>query len=236
MNRSLGCWNGAGKRRGFTLVEMLVTISIIVVIASIMIPVFAAGRTRTRRTEATNAVMAALASAREAAVERRTIVAVEFISDPMSPDRGDMMVIVDKTLSSVEPRYDATTGQPGLRRIGAPIPLPDFIKFDLASAASDDGWTLSNGWNGDDDDSQEFSLSANAPPPYPDIAYMPDGTVADPEGYTDIVLIDKSEPAREKLRVLPATGLVIRARHKQDPYQPEGPTNPRTTGRGDNWI
>jgi len=231
--RGRGGRGPAGREAGFTLIEMLITLGIMVLIAGMTVPLFLSTRARTRRSDATNAVMAALASAREAAVERRTMVAVEFICDATSPNRGDFMQLVDKTDVRAEPRYQA---DPQLRRIGAPIPLPDFIKFETASPE----WTLIDGW-GDpfalsNDTYDSFSLSPNAANPYADVAYMPDGTLADPEGTTDIALIDTADRARDVVRVLPATGLVVRARHLQDPALPEGPNNPRTDGRGDNWI
>jgi prepilin-type N-terminal cleavage/methylation domain-containing protein len=226
------------KRAGFTLIEMLVVISIIIIVSGITIPLFVSTRSTTRRNDATNSVQAALAAAREAAVERRTVVALEFVSDPADPMRGDFMQLVDKSrdIEDADPKKELQK-----RLIGNPIPLPDFIKFDFeVNAASPPNyigksieWTLENGWDGDKNDYyDDWPLPGTAVNEYPDIAYRPDGTVADQEGTTDIALVDASEPARNVIRVLPATGLVIRARHLQDPSAAEGPTNPRTTG----WL
>ena len=226
------------NRAGFTLIEMLVVISIIIIIAGITIPLFVSSRSTTRRNDATNSVQAALAAAREAAVERRTVVALEFVSDPADPMRGDFMQLVDKSrdLENPDPKKELRS-----RLIGNPIPLPDFIKFDCEVNATAPPnyigksieWTLENGWDGDANDYYDDTpLPGTAVDQYPDIAYRPDGTVADPEGTTGIVLVDVSEPARNVIRVLPATGLVIRAKHLQNPSLPESPTNPKTTG----WL
>ena len=225
--------------RGFTLAEMLVVISLIVIIAGITIPLFVSTRATTRRNDAVNTVQGALTAARQAAVERRTIVALEFVADSNDPQRGDVMVLVDKSDTAKRPEYVAN---PQLRRIGPPMPLPDFIKFDYNRLPVGGGplstspeWTLENGWSSDPGDYYDsgITLVPGVPPPYPDIAYLPDGTVADGEGTTSIALIDVADTARDVLRVLPATGLVVRARHLQDPLLPEDPaTNPSVTG----WL
>ncbi len=214
---------------GFTLVEMLVVLGIMITVAGIAIPVFLSSRAQTRQSDADNSIRAALAAAREAAIQRRTVVAVEFISYS-DAQRGDVMVLVDKS--------DNFSGSD--RRIGPPLPLPDFIKLDTANS------TLENGWNGDPTDDLDTTalvsspnpLYAYAAPPYPDIAYLPDGSLADPEGTTDIVLMDTTEtntsgqPVRQVLRALPTTGLVVDAWHLEDPTQAEGPANIRNKG----WL
>ncbi|MHC4712818.1 MAG: type II secretion system protein [Planctomycetota bacterium] len=196
--------------RGFTLIEMLVTLAIMVLVIGISIPIVATARASARRSDAVNSVRGALAAAREAAVERRTVVAIEFVSST-DVNRGDVMILTDKSV-------DVT----GDRRIGNPIALPDFIKFSKSIATE---WTLENGWDGDPDDL--YDPSGNH-----DIAYKPDGTVADTEGTTDLALWDTVDDLRIVLRVLPATGLVVEAWHLQDPLLPEGPTNPRDRG----WL
>jgi len=243
----------AGKqRRGFTLVEMLVTISIMVLIAALVIPLFSRSRELTRRSDATNAVRAALQAAREAAIQRRTVVALEFVSAP-DPRRGDLMILVDKSDHRNHPAFDrsavladGTRGDPARRKIGQPIALPDFIKFDgnrtLPSGViyTSPEWTLVSGWPGDANDFYDGndlnlgvgSLLQGTVTPYPEIAYLPDGTVADEPGTTDIALVDTTVTARQVLRVLPATGLVIEANHLQDPSAAPGPTNPSRRG----WL
>jgi len=199
------------KRRGFTLTEMLVTLSIMIVVAGVAIPLFVTSRARTRRSEAVNAVKAALAAARQAAVERRTAVAVEFFLDTSSANRGDYMVVIDKSI-------DISGG----RQIGSRIRLPDFIKFD----DSPPDWTLENGWGDDDLDMVDAEGT-------PDIVYQPDGTAGDPARTTDIALLDTDENLKLVLRVLPATGLVVRAEHRRDPTQPpDDVTNPMRKG----WL
>jgi prepilin-type N-terminal cleavage/methylation domain-containing protein len=196
--------------RGFTLIEMLVTLAIMIVVIGISVPIVSSARASARRSDAVNAVRGALAAAREAAVERRTVVAIEFVGSA-NVNRGDVMILTDKSV-------DVT----GDRRIGNPIALPDFIKFSTTIATE---WTLANGWDGDPDDIYD-------PAGDPDIAYKPDGTVADTEGTTDLALWDTVDDLRIVLRVLPATGLVVEAWHLQDPLLPEGPTNPRDRG----WL
>lgn len=205
---------------GFTLIEMLVTLGVMILAISLAIPMLRTSRARTRRSDAVNAVRAALTSARQSAVERRTVVAIEFVRDLTSANRGDRMVIMDKTVGIDDP----------IRQIGGAIELPEFIKFQAVPP----DWTLENGWQGDGGDSADtFDLLDDAPPPYPDIAYRPDGTAADVEGTTDIVLVDTVDNLRIVLRVLPATGLVVRARHLQDPGLPQDDvTNPRRRG----WL
>ena len=205
--------------RGFTLTEMLVALGVMILAISLAIPVLRSSRARTRRTDAVNSVRAALASARQSAVERRTVVAVEFITDPTSATRGDRMVIVDKTIGLLEED----------RQIGGALELPDFVKFEPVPP----DWTLENGWNGDPDDvADSFSLYGPNAGPYPDIAHRPDGTVADVEGTTDIVLVDTVDNLRTVLRVLPVTGLVVEPMHLQDPSLPAGPSNPMDEG----WL
>jgi len=220
MKRQLRC------AQGFTLAEMLVTITIIVIIAGITIPLFVSTRATTRRNEASNTLQAAIAATREAAIERRTVVALEFVTSA-DPDRGDVMVMVDKSVGLPDAQ----------RQIGAATALQEFIKFDnnrplrAGGTSTSPEWTLENGWAGDSSDSADtVVLLPGTSPPYPDIAYGPDGTLADAAGTTDIALIDTAETARNVLRVLPATGLFTRAAHLQDPYQPESSTNPRNTG------
>jgi prepilin-type N-terminal cleavage/methylation domain-containing protein len=209
------------ERRGFTLTEMLVAIGIMVLVMGMAVPVLVSSRARTRRVDAINAVRSALAAARQAAVKRRTVVAVEFVLDP-SANRGDYMLVVDK---SDDPLMTD-------RVIGNPVELPDFVKFDRVAFV----WTVENGWPDDpSDDYDQYYVDTGDPDPtkrYPDIAYLPDGTVADTEGTTDIYLVDTVDNLSNLQRVLPATGLVINARHLQDPIQPEGPTNPRDEG----WL
>ncbi len=208
----------ANGRAGFTLAEMMVVITIIVIIAGITIPLFVSTRATTRRNDAVNTVKSALAGARQAAIQRRTVVALEFVSSN-DTQRGDILVMVDKSKDITDDR----------RRLGQPIPMPEFIKFDTTSPE----WTLDNGWIGDKNDVKDtITFIPSCPPPYPDIAYMPDGTLADAEGYTDIALVDRSETARTVIRVLPATGLVVDARHLQDPATAEGPSNPKVKG----WL
>lgn len=204
---------------GFTLIEMLVTLGVMILAISLAIPMLRTSRARTRRSDAVNAVRAALTSARQSAVERRTVVAIEFVRDLESANRGDRMVIMDKTVGIDDP----------IRQIGGAIELPEFIKFQAVPP----DWTLENGWQGDGADSADtFELLDGTSAPYPDIAYRADGTAADVEGTTDIVLVDTVDNLRTVLRVLPATGLVVRARHLQDPSLPEGPGNPRDRG----WL
>ena len=221
--------------RGFTLVEMLVVITIIAIVVGLTVPLFMSGRVTTRRNNATNAVKGALAACRQAAVERRAMVAIEFISDP-SPDRGDVMVLVDK---SDTPDFVAN---PSHRQLGAPMALPDFVKFDVANPGGE--WTLENGWDGDPDDRYDAAAT-------PDICYRPDGTLADWPNTTNIVLIDtggvgqkmiddyfnhiipRVDAARDVIRVLPETGLVVYTAHLQDPSLPEdATTNPKRKG----WL
>jgi len=206
-------------RTGFTLTEMLVALGVMVLAVSIAVPVLMTSRARTRRVDAVNAVRAALASARQSAVQRRTVVAVEFVEDTTSATRGDRMFIVDKSLGITDEE----------RVIGSAIELPEFIKFE--SDAPD--WTLENGWDGDPQDLADTpDLLDDSTGPYPDIAYRPDGTAADPQGTTSIVLIDTTEGLRTVLMVLPVTGLVIEPPHLQDPALPEGPGNPMERG----WL
>ncbi len=210
------------KSRGFTLAEMLVALGVIVLAVSMAVPMLAASRARTRRVDSVNIVRAALASARQSAVERRTTVAVEFVHDPDNPRGGDMMYIVDKSV-------DGFTDD-AQRIIRGPIRLPDFVRFDINSP----NWTLENGWDGDSADlADTITFLQGNPPPYPDIAYRADGTAADHEGTTSIALIDTVEDLRTVLQVLPVTGLVIEALHLQDPLLPHDvDTNP--LGRG--WL
>ena len=215
--------------RGFTLAEMLVVLGIMAALTAIAIPVFLSSRAHSRRSDADNAIRAALMSARESAIRRRTVVAVEFIASA-NPQGGDMMVIVDKSKD-----FTGTD-----RRIGAPIPLSDFVKFDIGAVSpAADLCTLENGWNGDPLDTyDDVALVFGVPAPHPDVAFLPDGTLADPEGTTDIVVYDTTErntsgqQVRQWLRALPATGMVVEVWHVQDPSQPEGPANPRNKG----WL
>ena len=206
--------------RGFTLTEMLVTLGVMILAVSLAIPMLRTSRAGTRRSDAVNAVRAVLASARQSAVERRTAVAIEFVRDLTSVNRGDRMVIMDKTVGIGDPS----------RQIAGAIELPEFIKFQTWSP----DWTLENGWQGDSADSADtFELLDGTTAPYPDIAYRPDGTAADVEGTTDIVLVDTVDNLTIVLRVLPATGLVVEARHLQNPGLLEDPvTNPRRRG----WL
>lgn len=207
--------------RGFTLIEMIAVIAVILLVLALSIPTFRSARARNRRSGAVNAVRAALASGRQSAVMKRTVVTIEFISDPTSPNRGDRMYRVDKSVDIADLAD---------RRLGKAIELPDFIKFDTMWANS---WTLENGWDGDAYDYYDnVSLMEGTTFPYPDIAYRADGTAADVEGTTDIVLLDTVDNLRIVLRVLPATGLVVEAWHLQNPLQPEGTTNLRRKG----WL
>ena len=183
-------------QRGFTLVEMLVTLGIMVAVAAIAIPVFLSSRASSRRTTAENYIRAALASARDAAIERRTTVAVEF----------------DFALNTMTLR-DKTDGLADKdRQLGAPIVLPDTIVFNPS------GTTLANGWSGDSFDSGDVVGKTT-----PDIAYTADGGIADAEGTTTIAISDTTEkntlnfPLTEVLSVLPATGLVVEISHHEDP-------------------
>jgi prepilin-type N-terminal cleavage/methylation domain-containing protein len=202
---------GRSGQRGFTLVEMLVTLGIMTVVAAIAIPVFLSGRASSRRTTAENYIRAALASARDAAIEHRTTVAVEF------DFATGVMTLRDKTTGLADKD----------RQLGAPIALPDHISFDASQS------TLVNGWNGDPFDSGD-AVGATMP----DIAYTADGGIADAEGTTTISIIDTTEKnakgtdLTEVLSVLPATGIVVEASHLEDPSQPAGPGNVEAKG----WL
>ena len=204
--------------RGFTLAEMLVAIAIMVIAIGIAVPLFVGARARTRRSDAVNAVRAALAAARQQAVQLRTIVAVEFLLDA-SGTSGRHMILVDKS--------DLPTGTD--RRLGAPIELPDFIEFQAVAPV----WTLANGYQDDASDVTDTQvLTDGTSPPYPDIAFRADGTLADQPGTTDIAILDTVENLRIVLRVLPATGLVVEAAHLQNPDFGESEDNPRRRG----WL
>lgn len=220
------------KRSGFTLVEMLVVLGIIVIVVSMTTVLFVGSRTTARRSAAVNSVKAALAAARQAAVELRTAVSVEFIISS-SPDRGDYMLVWDKSVDATLLPNDPA------RQIGPAVKLPDFIKLEpvpLTAGAIVNYWTLENGWNDDEDDVNDASGSSVVANRYPDITFLPDGTAGDPEMTTDIVLFDtaadEGQGVRTVLRVLPATGLIVDARHVGDITQPESPTNPKLKG----WL
>ena len=206
-------------RRGFTLAEMLVVLAVMVLAIAIALPIFRNARAKTRRSDAVNAVRAALAAARQEAVRRRTTVAVEFLLDA-SGTSGRAMILVDKSDDLPE---DSD------RRLGQPIELPDFIEFEAVAPL----WTLANGWPDDPTDTTDTTvLLAGIAPPHPDIVYRADGTAADDGGTTKIALLDTVENLRTVLRVLPATGLVVEAEHLQYPTLPEGTGNPRRKG----WL
>ena len=198
---------------------MLVAVSIMVLVLGITVPIFMSSRGNTRRAHAVNAVKAVLSAARQAAVRGRTSVAVEFVIT--GADTGDYMIIHDKTLGIAD----------SARQIGRRHELPDFIRFEdiPPAAAIVNYWSLENGW---DDDPADDKDPAAAPPPYPDIVYKADGTLGDAPGTTDIVLLDTTEGVRTVLRVLPTTGLVIKARHRLDLTQTVSALNPERKG----WL
>ncbi len=191
--------------RGFTLVEMLVVLGIMTALAAIAIPVYLGSRASTRRSGAENAVQAALSAAREAAIQHRCVAAVKFHrhDDATDPLRGET--------DSMTIWYSGADGV--AVQIGAPIPLPNFIEFNWTSL------TLVAGWG---TDSRNKIGGPNLAGIY-DIVYAADGTVADPEGTTDIVLMDTTElnaygqNVSTVLMVLPATGLTVEVGHYEDP-------------------
>jgi len=169
-------WITPRDYRAFTLVEMLVVISILMLIAAIAVPAFSSMFQTNRFQGAVRSVQAALVRARGTAVRDRVAVCVKF-----GQDSGGYFFQV-RRINRLSP--DSPT-----EALDEKVYIPTGVKFDFDPSS---GWTAQNGWVGHPVDNPS-SVNPADMGAGPDIAYRSDGMILDPPGTTKVVIAE-TEP------------------------------------------
>lgn len=242
------------KKCGFTLMEMIIVISIIIILAGISVPVFIAAVKRDKYSGSARTVQALLMKAKKLAIQERAVVSVEFYYDSVSNkyymqllckngkdngtatngapsnttledstknwaankwQNGKVYVYIDGStlIPPVAPppqffkyssiirsngtnalTFDALSGtasvsngctywlEGALEKLAKDTPLEDGIMF----AFTDADWKAKHGWVGTSYETDN----------YPDIAFLPEGVMADvpEEGQIVIKPINSTDP------------------------------------------
>ena len=95
--------NPAARQRGFTLIEMITVLTIIIIILAIAVPVWNSLLGGTNLTTAQNTIAATLANARADAIYNRQTIGVFFYTDPKTQQTGMAEV-------QVQPLYQPSSG------------------------------------------------------------------------------------------------------------------------------
>jgi prepilin-type N-terminal cleavage/methylation domain-containing protein len=234
----------APPRSGFTLMELLVVMAIMIILAGISVPTFILAVQRNRYSGAARLVQSSLMRAKKLAIQERSTVSVELYQDPASltcyiqlesknaktsgtASGGSSTSLVDGTRSwaanvwengklyvlsgATNDKYSAeitsstndtlyfkalpisvSAGdeywvEAGIEQVGRREALPEGIVFAFANPA----WTAKDGWVGSSDENDD----------YPDIAFRPDGMMADPAGEGQIV-VKKAQSAIATERIV----------------------------------
>jgi prepilin-type N-terminal cleavage/methylation domain-containing protein len=118
------------RRRGFTLVEILMVISIILLVAIIAIPAVWSALNGRQVTDAARIFTGALVGARDAAIKFNEPRGIRLMPDPQltipppgSPSAGTVQLVYNKMLP-IEPAGDINDGKVNIGPV--PIPGPDF--------------------------------------------------------------------------------------------------------------
>lgn len=113
-----GCRAGGARARGFTLVEMMVTVAVIAIVGAIAVPAFSNMIRHNRVVSSSNEMIAALQLARSEALARRSTTALCASNDgsTCSGSVGSRWIVLS-TKSGVPTVLRSITVHPGLRLV-----------------------------------------------------------------------------------------------------------------------
>jgi prepilin-type N-terminal cleavage/methylation domain-containing protein len=170
-NLVVSCELRAAKssRRGFTLIEMITVLSIIIIVLAIALPVWRTLLGGTNLSAAQNEISATIANARADAIYNRQTIGVFFFIDPKTQQTG-MAEVQVQTL--YQPTVSAYGGNAGVTSL--------FIPGTWSDTAGSVSWTAASPWQNGAINSLE---RVNSPDPtnagnfifYRDVTLLPKG-------------------------------------------------------------
>ena len=200
------------SRRGFTLTELLVVVAIIILLVAVSVPAFLSATKAGRLSAGVRTVQAALMAARNLAIAHNAIYSVEFgevlthdldldpNATPATTLNADYWQPDDQGYFVAVQREDLA-GDVIVRDISV-LPLNIALAFGSDTAGTEWEWTAKQGWVGNTDtDGNDQCV---------DIAFQPDGSSADAQGETTVVLYDSSEEPGAEGEVTAAVITVVK--------------------------
>ncbi len=198
-----------GFARGMTLVELLVVLALLVVIGSIVVPVFTGSFSSVRLRRAGDQILTRWSQARAMAIERGETYQFTFTPESGTYEVGPWMPLVDEGLgasvtspsaSRTETTTTTTSESTSTGAIedptGQSVTLPDTIKFQNGQIAVEDALTAQR---------QVASMQTQGAEVSTPILFFPDGTTSQ----ASIVLAnDRNQFVRLTLRSLTGVGRV----------------------------
>ena len=205
--------------RGFTLTELLIVVAIIILLVAVSVPSFLSASRAGRLSAGVRSVQAALMAARNLATAYNAVYSVEFGELRARRNVGayDLRIFDDGALETsnlltnssrgwkpeeqgffVAVQYEPPEQSDASAHHGDviardPVILPRGVVFAFNADAANATWTAIGPIGGGPKDSRDNTGTAWRDDDCPDVAFLGDGTCADADGQSTIVLYDASE-------------------------------------------